>query len=1307
MFPQDNPNEDKTKVSHIDILEAVLPFESLEHHWKGEHCRRRKLDIVCREPGCGVKIWVALFKSYSTVEEEQAIYKLNNNRRKEKFLNEAYLSLVAFFSGEVKLVLHRDGQEGSHVHVAWLKKKESMMFDDSPNVNLIKLHEARQIRGTVVPKNVTPGNNEEDNEKCDNDEDEFEDEEQHQDFLPDAVSTPKKQKKKSPGSPEDSSEGPTEDNHEDHTEHNYEDHTEDNCDGHTEDNYEGNDGSRTDQASTNRGAGGHTSVVEDEHQSWCGALTECDICHYRGRSTANHLRESMACLEQFRSRLPLQVTGRNDAAIIKISLIIGECPNPDCESGRHIAMPQRCVEWWKGEGGIILGWKGLTEDSDANSVNEKIHTFLKNFKSRRETATLQTGGPSRRRVEKCASCNEYGPLIPHLSLSKECLSAHVEHHLPKDYLLDNEGINRRRSIFLIAAVMNECANPHCPGGEKSPYLAVHLDRNLVCLEFYREEGVLLSLSNWDQAFTSRVISKRISALKRNLKEKKQKENMLGYTYFEQELSKVLNHHCSTCAIMGPVPGVESSTMMCIGANQYGIQLWRCLGCLGSTETLADVVESMKAESQRLQGDDEGGFGLKEDLRKNRAVFGPLEATHNYEENNPTPTVSTVMLVPRLPTALKTIATLCDKALEQKTDLLHLSEKILNRPIVMDFQDTFRCLYRNMLANIKGAMGKIYIALSNVAVGEVLSENPNLTNARKRTPKVGMTFSGALREACHWSVQSEEKRSAEHEARTHINGLVKIYVKGTLLEGFEDVHLNKILLVGCQVWVNPYVQTIEEIQRDPAFHSIFLNKMAPIILKYIHVKFKLLVKHIIAPNFNNHDLRLKFHEGSLRVQVEGFVYARQFEDVNQLISRATNVRILPGVVNSILASPEVLPTVTLDWRELMENYQIEEIRARAIIELVHQKQVQDAVSPPSLLNMCTPPEYVASTEEKLLRGRVLDLSKRNSDKTTLEAIVEMTLTLREEGLFEELQLEQIDPQVRSQMKAQLSELAPDESESTISALAWYHCFLLMTGGSNQWTLKRKCGEIYISPYHPILLEALKQTVEVRVSVSMEHLDADYGRSPNEDDEDVLSNYAWREVSILEFLHGVSKHGKHASQATVAIISSQEQEKRFTSSNEKDEEVDDVFVNTRDETFIITNGDLRKQYSKRPLLMENMTFAQFITGYYRLQSKQKAVIDPHSDVGEDSDIPIVGGDGRCPLYMRLSNKIMMKMRGDDSKVVPLMLQSKSLDSYAERLLFGSWRRSEELINDVSEEDKMVLKQNRLALFPTSCFPRPSDD
>ena len=395
---------------------------------------------------------------------------------------------------------------------------------------------------------------------------------------------------------------------------------------------------------------------------------------------------------------------------------------------------------------------------------------------------------------------------------------------------------------------------------------------------------------------------------------------------------------------------------------------------------------------------------------------------------------------------------------------------------------------------------------------------------------------------------------------------------------------------------------------------------------------------------------------------------------------------------------------------MENYNIGEIRAKGIVELVLKKQVQDTASPLSLLNILTPPDLAASTEEKVLRGRVLDLCEHTSGQTSVEAMVEMTLTLRQEGLLEELLMERIDGEVSSQIKSQLHELLPDEPDSTILALTWYHCLLMRTGGSNQWTLRRNCGELYISPYHPTLLEALQQRVEVRVSVSPEHLRPDTVISLNESAEEVLPNYAWREISILEFLHGVSKHGAQASQATVSVISSQEQEKKFKSSSERDEEVDEVFVNRDDETFIITNGDLRKLYSKRPLLLENMTFAQFVINYYRLKPNQKAVIDPQSDVGEDSNIPIIGGEGRCPLYMRLSNKIIMKMREDNSKVVPLMLESRSLDLHAERLLFGSWRRSEELSNDVSEEDKIVLNQNRLALFPTSCFPmppRPSDE
>ena len=49
-------------------------------------------------------------------------------------------------------------------------------------------------------------------------------------------------------------------------------------------------------------------------------------------------------------------------------------------------------------------------------------------------------------------------------------------------------------------------------------------------------------------------------------------------------------------------------------------------------------------------------------------------------------------------------------------------------------------------------------------------------------------------------------------------------------------------------------------------------------------------------------------------------------------------------------------------------------------------------------------------------------------------------------------------------------------------------------------------------------------------------------------------------------------------------------------EKDKECDDIFINRKEETFIISNGDLRKLYVKRPPAMELITFAQFVVNYY---------------------------------------------------------------------------------------------------------------
>ena len=136
-------------------------------------------------------------------------------------------------------------------------------------------------------------------------------------------------------------------------------------------------------------------------------------------------------------------------------------------------------------------------------------------------------------------------------------------------------------------------------------------------------------------------------------------------------------------------------------------------------------------------------------------------------------------------------------------------------------------------------------MSAVAKGEILSQNPNVTNASKRKPNLGMTIPGALQRECCWSKPYKEHAAAASEARTNNNGHVKIEMKGALLNAFEDEELNRILLVACKAHVNQDINTIEEIKEDPGVET-FLMKMAPVILKYVHAKVKLFVKHIIHP-----------------------------------------------------------------------------------------------------------------------------------------------------------------------------------------------------------------------------------------------------------------------------------------------------------------------------------------------------------------------------------------------------------------------------------------------------------------------------
>ena len=558
--------------------------------------------------------------------------------------------------------------------------------------------------------------------------------------------------------------------------------------------------------------------------------------------------------------------------------------------------------------------------------------------------------------------------------------------------------------------------------------------------------------------------------------------------------------------------------------------------------------------------------------------------------------------------------------------------------------------------------------------------------------------------CPWTRFFQEKRSSESAARASINGRVKIYVRGLILNGFEDRDFKRIVLEGCKYFVDQNVESIDQIQDHPLMEKIII-KMSPIILKYLRAKVKSFVRHIIGPTFCNHDLMLKFNEDFLKVNIEGYVWAEQFCEVNRLIAVEPEARLLPDVLSQILQHPELLPTASLDWKYLANNYQIGEVRAKEIIEIVWHCQICDTVFPPSLLDLWTPKDWVASDEEERLRVRALQLlQERPIEEDIEETIMNVTQLMVEEGLYEELLSEGIDRNILLEMRERLIEMYPEEPQTLINGLMLYHTLLLRSGGRNQWTLKRKREEIRVVPYHPLLIEALEGRVEARIAMTAEHLQGEETDYLGEVRAGFIASSAWMQISILKFLHQVStaNYEEPVSEATITLLSSQGEELSFKESDERDEERDQVFRNSKNESYIIINGDLRKLYAMRPAAVEGMPFAFFATRYYRKYPNQRSIIDPESDVGGESGELVTGGVSMAPLFLKLSNSIIMKKRADGSHLVPLLRPSQCLDDYGERLLFKPWRRSEELIHDSSEEEKVQLRQYRLDLFPLGVFP-----
>jgi len=108
LFPSSDP-----RVRHVDIEEAVFYDGEVNQHFhvSGRMCKNVEKDEThaCNEEECGLRIHTVRFITFETTEQPVEYYQ-QRRMRKTRQVQDIYLSLVAFYSGEYQICLHRDSR---------------------------------------------------------------------------------------------------------------------------------------------------------------------------------------------------------------------------------------------------------------------------------------------------------------------------------------------------------------------------------------------------------------------------------------------------------------------------------------------------------------------------------------------------------------------------------------------------------------------------------------------------------------------------------------------------------------------------------------------------------------------------------------------------------------------------------------------------------------------------------------------------------------------------------------------------------------------------------------------------------------------------------------------------------------------------------------------------------------------------------------------------------------------------------------------------------------------------------------------
>ena len=660
-------------------------------------------------------------------------------------------------------------------------------------------------------------------------------------------------------------------------------------------------------------AGGHPSIAK-----------HLCICGYEGH-LANHLRESNQCVAELRKEKLLHFQGSDELFVVKAVLTLRGCPVPVCPGGEHkTTIPVECADWWRGVGGKLMKWENFGADSSTEAVVQKINKFLKNSRQRRNKSlsnskllnSLTSSDPVsyEEEVDGCPVCHYQGSLAQHLHDCAPCLAA-----LTEKYLQNRAAIYVRRThlaIFDLGILLSFCPNPLCSTSLAKEGVQKHARG--ACLEFFQLEGE--SLYKWDKTLSSLSVAAKWKNRKSWLKghKKQAAESQIG-SYFAS-ITTTLTGVCANCCVQGPLLGVKEHELEVVGWNETAERpLWLCGNCKNEKENHVEMVHFAEERVGAMSiAKPKDVIALKAVEVENqitgtsRVVFMPENVAgdeHPQVVRDELLPLSTTVLVPRNPESLDQFSDeVFDEANHDIDILSNLIQFLARRPFFVKPTLALSVFWRMKMAQIRLERLSMLKSLQKTSKGKIESRNPNIASVGDRDPHYAVTQKLCLTNTCSWSTGSEIKRSDESAARSYVNGQVKTKVRVTLLkQGEECPELSKILQ--------------EAIAVHGARPELYF---APLVMNFVYGKLKLLMKHILAPAYANWDLQLKFHSKEWTVQLAGYLYSHQYEEVNVKIAQAGLTH--KDTIKYILSQKTLMPTVCLDASQLSEIYDLDQARA---------------------------------------------------------------------------------------------------------------------------------------------------------------------------------------------------------------------------------------------------------------------------------------------------------------------------------------------------------------------------------------------